>query len=248
MYIGVVQELSLVSYSHPYPICMLTAWILSEVRGRKAWHWLVILVGCFFHFLFVGPFQDHNQNRNGAQKTGTAVQSVRFQWQIPAVSISRTHTPKSILQLLKSMQNISKLHSANKTYTYMHVRRTGWHPGILAAIAWPAHQLTCQGPGWHPEPGFGIAGELHAKCQVPGPGKSQFDVSALRDARTHASLAASLSFKQVLEGAIYSCRKRKCSSLAPPLPKIQNNVHCRKMGFCRGELWGLLRLKWICKW
>jgi len=48
MYIGVVQELSLVSYSHPYPICMLTAWILSEVRGRKAWHWLVILVGVFF--------------------------------------------------------------------------------------------------------------------------------------------------------------------------------------------------------
>jgi len=112
------------------PISNLHVDCLDSLRGERQKS--LTLIGDSGWGFF---FQDHNQNRNGAQKTGTAVQSVRFQWQIPAVSISRTHTPKSILQLLKSMQNISKLHSANKTYTYMHVRRTGWHPGILAAIA-----------------------------------------------------------------------------------------------------------------
>jgi len=117
------------------PISNLHVDCLDSLRGERQKS--LTLIGDSGWGFF---FQDHNQNRNGAQKTGTAVQSVRFQWQIPAVSISRTHThPRAFcnyLRVCKTFQNCIPQTKHIPTCTY------AAQDGILASWQPSPDQLT----------------------------------------------------------------------------------------------------------
>lgn len=124
--------------------------------------------------------------------------------------VRRVHQPytlKTILQLLKNMQNISKLHSANKTYTctYTDIHRIRIRIHCLTSLR--AKVLA----------GIRIRDRRRAACQVPcamcqGPRQKSIQCPRLeRCHRTHASLAASISLEQEQE-------ERKILA-APFLPK-----------------------------